>query len=91
MDPADYFILSSARAVRRAVGFATMVCVWYLVRLWWKGELHGLQLRVFVLWFVAALAIQFASRSGWVWIAGFLAQVTLAIVLVLKHHWTDSV
>lgn len=91
MDPADYFTLSSVRPVRRAVGLATIVCLWYLVRLWWKGELHGLQLRVFVLWFVAALAMQFASRSVWVWIAGFLAQVALAIVLVLKHHWTDSV
>jgi hypothetical protein len=26
-----------------------------------------------------------------VWITGFVAQVGLAIVLVLKHHWTDSV
>jgi hypothetical protein len=91
MDPADYLTLSSVRPVRRAVGLATIVCLWYLVRLWRKGELHGLQLRVFVLWFVAALAIQFASRSVWVWIAGFLAQVALGIVLVLKHPWTDSV
>jgi hypothetical protein len=90
MDPADYFILS-VRPIRRAVGLATTVCLWYLVRLWWKGELHGLQLRVFVLWFVAALAIQFASSSVWVWIARFLAQVALAIVLVLQHHWTDSI
>jgi hypothetical protein len=91
MDPADYFTLSSVRAVRRAVGLATIVCLWYLVRLWRNGELHGLQLRVFVLWFVAALAIQFASLGVWVWITGFVAQVGLAIVLVLKHHWTDSV
>lgn len=91
MDPADYFTLYSVRPVRRAAILATIVCLWYLVLLWWKGELYGVQLRVFVLWFVAALAIQFASRSVWVWIAGFLAQVALAIVLVLKRHWTDSV
>ena len=36
-----------------------------------------------------ALAIQFASRSAWVWIVGFTAQVALAIALVLKHQWDD--
>jgi hypothetical protein len=91
MDPSDYFTIYSVRPVRRAAILATIVCLWYIVRLWWKGELYGVQLHVFVIWFVAALAIQFASRSVWVWIAGFLAQVALAIVLVLKHQWTDSV
>ena len=89
MDPSDYLTLYSVRPVRRAAELATIVCLWYLARLWWKGELHGVQLRVFVLWFVAALTIQFASRSVWVWIAGFLAQVALAIVLVVKHQWND--
>ena len=91
MDPADYLPLSSLRPVLKAVGLTTAVCVWYLVRLWWKGELYGLKLGVFILWFGAALTIQFASPSVWVWVAGFLAQFALAIVLVLKHHWTDSV
>lgn len=86
MDPTDYFNLS---LLRRAVGIPTIVCLWYLVRLWWKGELYGVQQGVFVLWFVAALATQFASRSAWVWIAGFLGQVALAIVLVLKDQWND--
>jgi hypothetical protein len=90
MDPADYFTLYSVRPVRRAAILATILCLWYLVWLWRKGELYGVQLRVFVLWFGVALAIQFVSRSVWVWIAGFLAQVALAIVLVLKRHWTDS-
>jgi hypothetical protein len=77
--------------VRRAVAIPTLVCLWYLVRPWWKGELYGVKLRVFVLWFLVALATQFASRSVWVWIAGFLGQVALAIVLVLKHQWDDFV
>ena len=91
MDPSDYLSLYSVRPVRRAAGVATIVCLWYLVRLWWKGELYGVQLRVFVLWFVAALAIQFASRSVWVWIAGFVAQVALAIVLILKDQRNDFI
>jgi phosphotransferase system glucose/maltose/N-acetylglucosamine-specific IIC component len=86
MNPASYFPL---QMVRRAVIIPKIVCVWYLVRLWWKGELYGVQLRVFVVWFVAALVTEFASRSVWVWIAGFLGQVALAIVLVLKHQWNE--
>jgi hypothetical protein len=89
MDPADYFTLYSVRHVRRAVGLATIVCVFFLVRLWWKGELYGVQLYGFVIWFVAALSIQLASQSVWVWVAGFVAQIALAIVLVLKHQWSD--
>ena len=91
MDPADYFILYSVRPFRRAVIVVTIVCLWYLVRLWWKGELYGLPLRVFALWLVAALAIPLASRSVWVWIAGLLAEVALAILLVLKDQWNDFV
>ena len=44
----------------------------------------------FIAWFVAALATQLASRSTWLWIAGFLGQVALAIVLVLKHQWESA-
>jgi phosphotransferase system glucose/maltose/N-acetylglucosamine-specific IIC component len=86
MNPADYFNTSM---VRRAVVIPTMVCLWYLVRLWWHGELYGTKLRAFVLWFVAALATQFASHTTWVWIAGFLGQVALAITLVLKQQRDD--
>jgi hypothetical protein len=88
MDPADLG-LDSIRQIRRAIGLATVVCAWYLARLWWKGELHGAKLRVFILWFAASVAIQVTSANVWVWVAGFVAQVALAIVLVLKHHWTD--
>lgn len=89
MDSADDFTLLLVTPLRRAAALTTIVCLWYLVRLWWKGELYGMQEGVFVLWFVAALAIQFASGSVWVWIAGFLAELALAIVLVLKDRWTD--
>lgn len=91
MDPTDYFIFSALRPFRRAVIVATIVCLWYLVRLWRKGELYGLQLRVFALWLVAALVIPLASRSVWVWIAGLIAVVALAILLVLKDQWSDVV
>ena len=88
MSPADYFDLQS---VRRAVAIPPIVCLWFLARLWWKGELYGVQQAVFVLWFVTAVAIQLASRSAGMWIAGFVGQVALAIVLVLKDQWTDMV
>jgi hypothetical protein len=61
-----------------------MVCLGYLAKLWWEGELHGVQQAVFVAWFMTALAIQLASRDPWIWIAGFVGQVALAVVLVLK-------
>jgi hypothetical protein len=86
MNPASYFDLYM---VRRAVVLPTTVCLWYLVRLWWAGELYGAQQLVFVAWFVAALAFELASRSAWLWIAGFLGQVALAIVLVLKKQMDD--
>ena len=86
MNPASYFNLP---LVRRAVVIPAIVCLWYLVRLWWKGALYGVQLQVFVVWFVATLVIEFESRSAWVWIAGFLGQVALAIVLVLKHQMDE--
>jgi hypothetical protein len=87
MDPTDYFHLALGR---RAV-LPTLVCLLFLVRLWWKGDLYGVQLQVFVVWFAAALTIQLTSQATWGWIAGFLGQVVLAIVLVLKHQWNDFV
>ena len=87
MEPTDYLRF----ALGRRVGLPTVVCLWFLMRLWWKGELYGVQLKVFVVWFAAALAIQFTSQDTWGWIAGFLGQVVLAIVLVLKHQWNDFV
>jgi hypothetical protein len=86
MNPASYFPLYK---VRLAVALPIIVCVWNLVRLWWAAELNGVQQIVFVVWFLATLVIEWVSRSAWVWIAGFLAQVALAIVLVLKKQLDD--
>jgi hypothetical protein len=84
MSPADYF---NTYRVHSAVAIPTIVCLWYLVRLWWKGELYGVQQRVFVVWFAVALVTELASPTVWWWLAGFLGQVTLAIALVLKDQW----
>jgi hypothetical protein len=86
MSPASYF---TSDRVQNAVAVPAMVSLCFLGRLWWKGELYGAQLRVFVLWFLVALATQLGGPSVWWWLAGFLGQVALALVLVLKHQWTD--
>lgn len=87
MNPTEFFDL----ALGRRAGLPALVCLWFLGLLWWKGELYGVQLLVSIVWFVAALTIQFTSQETWVWIAGFIGQVVLAIVLVLKHQWTDVI
>jgi hypothetical protein len=68
-----------------------MVSLGYLAKLWSAGELYGLRQVVFVAWFIAAVAIQVASRDPWTWIAGFVGQVALAIVLVVKDRLSDIV
>jgi hypothetical protein len=60
-----------------------------LAKLWWAGELYGVQQAAFVAWFVTALAVQLASESPGMWIAGYVGQVALAIVLVLKDQIDD--
>lgn len=65
------------------------VCLAYLAKLWWDGELHGGRQAVFVAWLIVSLALQLASRGPWTWIAGFVGQVALAIVLVLKDRMDD--
>jgi hypothetical protein len=63
-----------------------VVCLGYLAKLWWGRELYGVQQAAFIAWFMTALAIQLASHDAWTWIAGFVGQVALAIVLVLKNQ-----
>jgi hypothetical protein len=58
----------------------------YLAKLWRAGELYGVQQAAFVAWFMTALAIQLASSGPGMWIAGYVGQVALAIVLVLKDQ-----
>jgi hypothetical protein len=66
-----------------------LVSLGFLANLWWTRELNGAQQAVFVAWFVIALAIQVASRGAWMWIAGFVGQVALAITLVFKKQIDD--
>jgi hypothetical protein len=61
----------------------------FLAKLWWAGELYGLQQTAVVAWFMTALAIQLASSGPGMWIAGYVGQVALAIVLVLKAQLDD--
>lgn len=65
------------------------VCLAYLAKLWSAGELYGVQRTVFAAWFMTAMAIQFTSTGPWMWIAGFVGQAALAVVLVLKGHLND--
>ena len=62
-----------------------------LARLWWAGEMYGVQLAAFIAWFMTALALQLASRGPGMWIAGYVSQVALAIVLVLKGRVDDVI
>ena len=63
-----------------------MFCLVFFAKLWREGELWGVQRAAFVAWFVTALATQLASRGPWTWIAGFVGQIALAVVLVLKDQ-----
>jgi len=38
---------------------------------------------------MTALGMQLASREPWMWIAGYVGQVVLAIVLVVKDRIGD--
>ena len=66
-----------------------VVSLGFLAKLWWAGELYGVQQAAFVAWFMTALAIHLASRGPGMWIAGFVGQVALAIILVLKEQIDD--
>jgi len=60
-----------------------------LANLWWAGELYGVQRAIFVAWFFVALAIQVTSHDAWIWIAGFVGQIALAIALLFKKQLDD--
>ena len=62
------------------------VCLVFLAKLWWEGELTGRQQALFVAWLLVGASLQFASRDPWMWIAGFTGQIMLAIVLVVKER-----
>lgn len=66
-----------------------VVSLGVFAKLWSAGELYGLQLAAFVVWFMTALALQLASHGPAMWIAGYAGQAALAIVLVLKDQIDD--
>jgi hypothetical protein len=78
-------------AARRGAFTPILVSVWFLVRLWRGDELFGKTGVVLSSWWVLATITQlFASASG-VWLTALLAQVALAIVLVLKQQMSDII
>jgi hypothetical protein len=74
----------------RATSLTVAVSLWLLIRLWREGELYGRQELLFSVWFVVALLIQLVARTPGAWVTGLLAQLALAIVLILKHQM-DSI
>jgi hypothetical protein len=48
--------------------------------------LFGISGTAFCAWFVVAALAQFVGPAGSLWLAGLLAQVALAITLVLKNR-----
>ena len=70
----------------QATALTAGVCLLFLVRLWRESELFGAQQAVFCAWFVVALVGQLLAHGGGLWIAAFLAQFALAVVLVLKDQ-----
>jgi hypothetical protein len=69
-----------------ATFLATAVSLWFLIRLWREAELFGWQQIVFCVWFVAGTLTLLRATSAGAWVAGLVAQVLLAIVLVLKDR-----
>jgi hypothetical protein len=57
-----------------------------LAKLWKEGNLFGISGTVFCAWFAVAALAQFLVPTGNIWSVGLVAQVALAIVLVLKNR-----
>jgi hypothetical protein len=76
---------------RRGIFLPIIVSLWFLVRLWWGAELFGRTGALLCVWFVLAAAAQLSAPSTGLWVVGFLGQVALAIVLVLKQRLSDIV
>ena len=68
-----------------------LVSLWMLVQLWRESELFGVKGTLFCVWFVVAVIAQMFGESVRVWLLGFLAQVALAIVLVLKQRLSEII
>jgi hypothetical protein len=57
-----------------------------LTKLWREGNLFGVSGTVFCAWFALAALAQFLMPTGSIWSVGLVAQVALAIVLILKNR-----
>lgn len=66
-----------------------LVSLWFLLRQSREAELFGARLVVFGGWFVVAFVLQMFARTTGLWLVGLLAQVALAIVLMLKQKVDD--
>jgi hypothetical protein len=78
-------------ANRRGAVIPILISLWFLVRLWRANELFGKAAIIAASWWALATIIQlFASGPG-MWITGLLAQVALAILLVLKQKMSDII
>ena len=71
---------------RNTTWLATAVSLCFLARLWWKGELVGTRPAVYGGWFLVAFIAQLWAPATGVWIAGLVAQLFLAITLILQDR-----
>ena len=86
-NPADVDLLLVYK--RSATVFTIGVSLFFLVRLWGKGELRGPRGVIFCAWFLVAASAQTLSPSLGVSMLGLVAQLILAIVLILKQQLSD--
>jgi hypothetical protein len=74
---------------RSTTVFTIGVSLLLLVRLWDRGELRGPNGIIFCAWFLIAAGAQTLAHSLSVSILGLVAQLILAIVLILKERLSD--
>jgi hypothetical protein len=73
----------------RATFFTIGVSLWFLVRVWREGELSGRSGTLFSTWFLVAAGTQLSAPSTGVWILALVAQLILAVVLILKQQVSE--
>ena len=66
--------------------FPAVVSAGLLAKLWRDRHLFGVSGTIFCGWFAVAALAQFLWAAGVIRLIGLLAQVALAIVLVLKNQ-----
>ena len=74
---------------RSATVFTIGVSLFFLVRLSREGALYGRSGIVFCVWFVVAASAQLFAPDVGLWILGIVAQLILAVVLILKQQLSD--